>query len=310
MLSLLRTFKRHYLRVSDLKRKLSASGAFGLEIKFEPNSMQAQNFAPDEKLTTQFIVLMRRFLNPSDLIYYQNVWVLLHKHFASELSPENITEIQERIESLVAGYGDVSAFGKNLNAETGYRLIAEGGYFGESEEFRKQLEQVLKVPVMGPILLYRFHAYNEAAFFLVSRIFDVLQAIEQSEPYKAFVERLTPKKNRCIYCLTTSGDFTTEEHIFPESMGNDKLVLPKGFVCKKCKNEVLSGLDSALVDFPPVALGRVLHVDYTKAGKLPKAEFENATIEKLHPRYIRWTPKGDAKVFTEKTENGSRRWVV
>jgi hypothetical protein len=104
------------------------------------------------------------------------------------------------------------------------------------------------------------------------------------------------------YVLTISGDFTTEEHIFPESMGNDELVLPKGFVCKKCNNEVLSRLDSALIDFPPIALGRVLHVDSTKAGKLPKAEFGNATIEKLKPHHIRWTPKGDAKVFTEETQ--------
>jgi len=301
MLSLLRTFRRHYLRVSDLKRKPYASGSFGLEIKFDPNTVQAQVFSPDEKLTVQFVVLMRRFLNPSDSIYYQKIWALFLKHFAAELPPESIAEVEARIESLVAGYGDVSAFGINLNAESAYELIAEGEYFGEAEEFRKQLEQVLSVPIMRPILLHRFHSYNEEGLALVSRIFDLLRAIEQSETYNALAERLTPKENRCIYCLTTSGDFTTQEHIFADAMGNDEFVLPKGFVCKKCNNEVLSRLDSALIDFPPVALGRVLHVESTR--KLPKAEFGNATIEKTRPHHVLWTAKGDAKVFTEETEH-------
>jgi HNH endonuclease len=305
MLSLLRTFRRHYLRVSDLKRKLYASGSFGLEIKFDANSVQAQNFSPDEKLTVQFVVLMRRFLNPSDSIYYRKIWALFLKHFAIELSAENIAEIETRIESLTAGYGDVSAFGINLNAESAYTLIAEGEYFGEAEEFRKQLEQILSVPIMRPILLNRFHSYNQEGLLLVSRIFDLLQRIEQCESYKALVERVTPKENRCIYCLSTSGDFTTQEHIFPDSMGNDEFVLPKGFVCKTCNNEALSRLDSALISFPPVALGRVLHVESTR--KLPKAEFGNATIEKTRPRHIHWTEKGDANVFTKETEheNGS-----
>lgn len=49
--------------------------------------------------------------------YYQKIWALFLKHFAAEWSPENIAEIEARIESLIAGYGDVSAFGINLNAE-------------------------------------------------------------------------------------------------------------------------------------------------------------------------------------------------
>src|SRR5207253_652013 len=71
---------------------------------------------------------------------------------------------------------------------------------------------------------------------------------------------------------------------------------------KKCNNNLLSRLDAALVDFPPIALLRVQYVPYTKKGKLPKADFENATVERTHPRHQKWTAKADSKIITEETQ--------
>ena len=39
-----------------------------------------------------------------------------------------------------------------------------------------------------------------------------------------------------------------------------------------------------------------------KKGKLPKADFENATVERTHPRHLKWTAKGDSKIITEETQ--------
>ena len=103
-----------------------------------------------------------------------------------------------------------------------------------------------------------------------------------------------PGENLCIYCLSTEGSFTSEEHVVPESLGNDDAVLPKGFVCDACNNGVLSGLDSALIHFDPIAFLRVQHVPYTKAGKFPKANFSTFTFEKTGPRHLKLTPKSKA----------------
>lgn len=124
------------------------------------------------------------------------------------------------------------------------------------------------------------------ALVLLSIILD----IEKSEKYKATVNEASPI-NHCIYCLTTEGSFTSEEHVIPESLGNDELVLPKGYVCDKCNNEALSELDEYLINFEPVAWLRVLFVPYTKAGKLPHANFQNMSMKKSRPRNIIITAK-------------------
>jgi len=41
----------------------------------------------------------------------------------------------------------------------------------------------------------------------------------------------------CIFCDDTSGEFTTREHILPESLGGgDWAVLPDGLFCNACQN--------------------------------------------------------------------------
>ncbi len=67
--------------------------------------------------------------------------------------------------------------------------------------------------------------------------------------------------------------------------------MPKGYVCDKCNNEVLSGLDSALLKFEPIAFLQVLFVPYTKGGKLPEANFQNIFLKRANPRKIVITPK-------------------
>lgn len=73
-------------------------------------------------------------------------------------------------------------------------------------------------------------------------------------------------------------------------------------VCKNCNNNVLSPLDNALVEFPPIAMLRVYYVPYTKKGKLPKAEFGDVTIEKIKPRHINWTSKDGESPFKKEKE--------
>jgi hypothetical protein len=119
-------------------------------------------------------------------------------------------------------------------------------------------------------------------------LFDVIKLIEKSPECKPS-SRESP--NHCIYCLKKSGPFTSEEHIFPEALGNEELILPRGYVCNRCNNGVLSRLDNFLLDFEPISFLRVIYSPYTKAGKLPKASYQNISIKKTHPRNIVLTAK-------------------
>jgi hypothetical protein len=106
---------------------------------------------------------------------------------------------------------------------------------------------------------------------------------------------------KCIYCLQTTGDFKSEEHIFPESLGNKDLILPRGYVCDKCNNGVLAQLDNILIKFEPIAFLQVQLVPYTKDGSLPKANFQNMRMERTSPTYIKISAKEKSGEIQNKT---------
>jgi hypothetical protein len=122
-------------------------------------------------------------------------------------------------------------------------------------------------------------------FSIASALFDAVLIIEGQEPVDS------DNDNLCVFCLTTDGSFSSEEHIVSESLGNYDTVLPKGDVCDACNNGTISELDSALIAFGPIAWLRVYFVPYTKAGKLPAANFQNFSIAKTGPRQITIRPK-------------------
>lgn len=49
----------------------------------------------------------------------------------------------------------------------------------------------------------------------------------------------------CIFCRST-GSFNSVEHIIPESLGNDIVVLAKGWICDKC-NQIISKVERHVV---------------------------------------------------------------
>src|SRR5665213_2478324 len=82
----------------------------------------------------------------------------------------------------------------------------------------------------------------------------------------------------CIFCLSNKNAFTAPEHILSEALGNTQLILPPGVVCDPCNHGPLSGLDKALVEFPPLQLIRVLWSLQRKKGGYATAQFSNGTI--------------------------------
>jgi hypothetical protein len=72
-----RDYKRHYHKVKEVvSRPTDSGGSFSLQIRAEGNSISAQNITPTEEETVRFVVLMRPFFNPSDYLYFKNVWSL------------------------------------------------------------------------------------------------------------------------------------------------------------------------------------------------------------------------------------------
>ena len=76
--------------------------------------------------------------------------------------------------------------------------------------------------------------------------------------------------NRCIFCLTVDGSFSTREHILPESLGGgDWATLPDGLMCDRCQNAFGTRVEKkALADYPFNLLRTFLGIP-TKKGKAP-----------------------------------------
>jgi len=100
----------------------------------------------------------------------------------------------------------------------------------------------------------------------------------------------------CLYCKRADGPFTSREHTIHESLGNQghggkpPIVLQRGVVCDKCNNEVLSGLDSTLLDFMSISLMRTFYGVVSKSGKLPETKLSNASLRMVAPNHVVFQP--------------------
>lgn len=75
---------------------------------------------------------------------------------------------------------------------------------------------------------------------------------------------------RCLFCGDRSGEFTTREHILPESLGGgDWSVLPDGLFCNVCQNRFGSEIEQQALGDYPFSFLRTFAGIPTKKGKPP-----------------------------------------
>lgn len=79
-------------------------------------------------------------------------------------------------------------------------------------------------------------------------------------------ERQPP--NDCLYCRHTDVPFERVEHPIPESLGNDDLIIPKGWVCDPCNQYFGAKLESKVLSLPPFSIERTAFNVRSKKGRL------------------------------------------
>lgn len=91
--------------------------------------------------------------------------------------------------------------------------------------------------------------------------------------------RFPPLLKRCLFCNSNDRDcFTEEEHAFPESIGNKRIILPPGVVCDNC-NGHFSGLENQFIHSAPMFFYRCFYEERTKKNKWPKSPLPDGFIE-------------------------------
>ncbi|MGO8788706.1 MAG: HNH endonuclease [Terriglobia bacterium] len=113
---------------------------------------------------------------------------------------------------------------------------------------------------------------------------------------------------RCIFCKDSSGQFTTREHILPESLGgSDWAVLPGGLYCDACQNRFGSEIEQQALGDYPFSFFRVFLGIPTKKGNAPWFKSWEGTIRaSLQPGAFGYDP---ALPFQKATEDGSKTQI-
>ncbi len=287
-----RNFKRHYHTTKrayfeaakDSNLGFSISHSQGEPVKYSENS-------PDRDKTAIFAALVYKFLDERSDLHYRKVLDLIKSDFPIVTTDEDFEAIETRIARIENGIMPIIINEKEFTAKQIFKLVAGAGYFERNEEAEKFFAEIAKMPFVHNFFWYQFKSYAFVAFRIISVIFDLIRGIENHEQYKSKFEPEEPALKKCIYCLSETGTFNSEEHILPETLAGDNIYLPKGFVCDTCNNRISSKLDEALINFEPTAFLRVQFTPYTKAGKFPKANFQNMVMEKTDPNHIKITAK-------------------
>jgi hypothetical protein len=295
---LFKSYWRYYHKVKKAFFDFSESSVSvpSLEIKFRQDVQNVKteinvkdNSLKEEGLIQFFSLMGYRFLNPSDNLYYKNLWNILKNHFSNELGLDTISHI----DSFIAQMNNTSLLSfneNNLRCEDVARIVRNGAFFDQPGEDRDLYQSLMAGPfgqISKALAWQQFYQYNFNAYNLATHLFDLMLKIKKTEKYQTlFPTDEVVENNLCIFCLSSEGFFKSEEHIIPEALGNYDGVLPPGYVCDKCNNQTLSGLDNILQDFTPLAFLALHYVPYNKNGRFPKANFQGVKIIKTHPTHL------------------------
>lgn len=84
--------------------------------------------------------------------------------------------------------------------------------------------------------------------------------------------------NSCLFC-DKEGPYTKQEHIIPEALGNDSLILLKE-VCDDCNQYFGSKIESFVLEKTPIAFWRTFLGIRKKKGKLPHIDLSQPRRQK------------------------------
>lgn len=79
---------------------------------------------------------------------------------------------------------------------------------------------------------------------------------------------LTQPPNDCLFCRRTDVAFERVEHPIPESLGNDDVIIPRGWVCDACNQYFGAKLESKVLSLPPFSVERTAFNVRSKKGRL------------------------------------------
>lgn len=115
-----------------------------------------------------------------------------------------------------------------------------------------------------------------------------------------------PGNMNCLFCRS-NGPFNTIEHIIPEALGNDDLVI-SGHVCDACQSYLGKEIERFVLSETPIGFWRVHLAMRGKKGKLPTVDLSVPTEPKgVLPQ---WSKYHDSKVGFAAHKDGTSSVII
>jgi hypothetical protein len=274
-------FRLHLRKAAKAAQRLAKRGGkFALKLSYTKGGGLTSSFVtPDQKGSTEFAVLMSRFLVPGSSLHVDTVLAMLGDLSDSNEMKAFTKEAQAALAAAREGNVTLVRNARKLRAEDIFNEIARNVLFCD-DVVRIEYERELNAnPVISNLYWHTFYEY-------CIRVFEILEAANHFVEENGFYPKHISRENRCIYCGGTAGKFLEVEHIIPESLGNEELVLPRGYVCNECNN-LISPLEKDFVDSLPMSMLRIFYTPYGKKGRFPAHSYPGTKIEKTSPNSLR-----------------------
>jgi hypothetical protein len=264
---------------------------------------------PKEEKISRFAACVRPFADPASPLYFKKISCLIVESVGIklQLDKDNLEQAVKRIENGPIG---LAIGNDNFSALDIFLAYSKGEYFEEDREAAEILSAFKRIPIISQLTFFQFYSYSYDVFKFCEYLYFLIRQIEKTFPLKTVP--LRGDDSVCLYCKKKEGTFSCPEHVYPESLGNTEIILPKGIVCDSCNNGVLSRLDTHLVEHDVISFLKVMFLPINpKTGKFPKAKYQNLTIEKTHPRKIRIIAQsGSKKTFIDKSTNDEAKFTI
>ncbi|KAF5431988.1 HNH endonuclease [Candidatus Methanophagaceae archaeon] len=289
-------FKHNFYRAEQVYKRLSkkkGNFSFKLELNKEKGGKVSYN-VPDEQTAKEFAVSMSRFLLPDSSLNIDNLLRTLQQLSTDTEYQDFLINVNQCLNKVKEGQFPVIMNNKQLRADDVFVELSSNVLFANDIDAAKYLDKLRNDPITGNLKWSLYYGYCLDVFKILSIIIDYL---EKHDIHPPRIDR----KNHCIFCKTTDGNFSSVEHVIPESIGNETLFLPRGYVCDNC-NTRISKLEQDFVNSLPISMVKIFFGSVGKKGKLPSAKFSNVHLQRISPNAITMRYHVGAKSIPKATE--------
>ena len=285
-------FQHDFNRVEQAaKRLLDKPGTFELEFSFkEGEELRSKLEVPDEKAAMEFAIAMSHFLRDGSP-RTPDAWIDFLTEIAGSEHEEFFALAREALARAKEGFFPITINGRRFRSKEIYNALATNVVFAADTAAREYLIRLQRDPHTGNLFWMTYYHY-------CLDVWRVLQTVKKYRREHGIYPPQVKRQNQCIYCRRKTGSFTRTEHIIPESLGNETSLLPPGFVCDNC-NEDIGKVESTMVNGLPFKLLRPFLLWENKKARLPSARFSNIHFERVSPNCVNFHTQTKESVLRE-----------